>query len=115
MSDFDTALSAYLDHIRADYICWQGRVTPNADPYSVKIRQEMIDRFVSSVNVERGSKYVRVVTNGGAHSFIVVAGTSKFPAGTILKAASWKAPATNFARGNILLGDFGNASWTGAH
>ncbi len=114
MSDFDTKLSAYLDHIRADYLSWQDHVTPDTDPIRAKIRQEMCDRFVNGVTVEIGNKYAKVVTNGSAHSFIVTVGTSKFPAGTILKAASWKAPATNFARGNILLGDFSRVTWTGA-
>jgi hypothetical protein len=113
MSDFDTSLTAYLDHIRADYTSWQN-LAAKTDPISVKIREEMNQRFVTNVKVEHGSKYVRVVTNGGAHSFIVVKDTPKFPAGTILKAASWKAPATNFARGNILSGDFSRVTWTGA-
>jgi hypothetical protein len=112
MSDFDTALAAYLDHIRADYTSWQN-LGAKPDDTTRKVREEMNQRFVANVKVERGSKYVRVVTNGGAHSFIVAKDTYKFSAGTILKAASWKAPATNFARGNILLGDFSRITWTG--
>jgi hypothetical protein len=34
--------------------------------------------------------------------------------GDILKCASWKAPALNFIRGNILEGNYGNCRWTGA-
>jgi hypothetical protein len=107
------AIAKYVDHIKADYISWQNRVTPNADPYSVKIRKEMIDRFVNSVTVEAGSKYAKIVSNGSVHSFVVLK-DGKFPRGSILKAASWRAPATNFVRGNVLDGNFDCATWTGA-
>lgn len=59
------------------------------------------------VHFEVGNKYIKVFADDGkgnnvyAHSFIVNKATGKFPVGTILKAASWKAPATNFARGDI--------------
>ena len=38
---------------------------------------------------------------------------SKFKAGDILKAASWKAPATNFVRGNLFEKTFDRVRWTG--
>ena len=113
MSDFDTQLQAYLDHICAHYEEWQ-EICAKPDPLSVAVRKQMTDEFVGSVKVERGSKYIKVIANRSVHSFIVAKDTPKFPAGTILKAASWKAPATNFARGNILCGDFSRVTWTGA-
>jgi hypothetical protein len=36
----------------------------------------------------------------------------KFKKGTILKAASWAAPAKNYGRGNILDGNY-DVRWTG--
>jgi hypothetical protein len=39
---------------------------------------------------------------------------NKFKKGDILMAASWKAPAKNFARGNIIEGNMSRIQWTGA-
>ena len=57
---------------------------------------------------------MKVVSNRSVHSFIVIKDTDKFKRGDILKAASWKKPATNFVRGNILEGTFDRVTWTGA-
>lgn len=112
-AELNTAMNALVDHIRADYATWSNRGTQN-DPIAAKVRQEMTDRFNQSVRFEMGSKYLKVVSNGSAHCFVVLKDTTKFKRGDILKAASWKAPATNFARGNVLTGNLANVSWTGA-
>jgi hypothetical protein len=39
---------------------------------------------------------------------------AKFKKGDILMAASWNAPARNFARGNVLDKTFDRVRWTGA-
>jgi hypothetical protein len=37
----------------------------------------------------------------------------QFKRGDILKSASWKAPARNFGRGNVLTGEFKHIRWAG--
>ena len=103
----------YLEHIRADYKNWKGGLdTLGID----EVRSQMIQEFCDGVCVKEGSKYIKVCTNKGGtvHSFILKKDAGKFRAGDILKAASYAAPALNFARGNVLAGDWKNVRWTGA-
>lgn len=109
--DFDIRVNEYLEHIRTNYVNW-GK-PDMSDSIKERVRQEMIENFNQRLGVERGSKYLKVVSNGGVHSFIVIKPDAKFKYGDILKAASWAAPARNFARGNIFSGNFSHATWTG--
>jgi hypothetical protein len=100
----------YADEIRADYA--QGK-----DITKDSWVKNMVDSF--EVSFDEGRKYIKVVTsyaggNRSVHSFIVKEDHGKFKAGDILMASSWKAPATNFARGNVLEGRY-KARWTGVH
>jgi hypothetical protein len=103
-------LDKYLQAIRDDYANWLLQ-TPT------DIRIKMTEEFQNSVGYEVGSKYIRVYAGANqrsVHSFICIKDNGKFKEGDILKAAGWKAPAKNFARGNILDGNFSNVRWTGA-
>ena len=105
----EDAINKYLDHIRTDYSKWTlqcGEENP--------IRTNMINEFNASLRYEVGSKYIKIIRNNGVHSFIVNDLKGKFPLGSILKAASWRAPATNFKRGCVLAEQFSNITWTGA-
>ena len=75
-------------------------------------RPELIQRFNNSLRIETGKSYIKVIKDGSVHSFIVKTDTAKFKAGDVLKAASWKAPAKNFARGNIITGELTNICWS---
>ena len=64
-----------------------------------------------------GTKYIHIIMEDNqrsSHSWVMRKDDKKFKCGDILKSASWKAPARNFKRGNVLNGDFKNISWAGA-
>ena len=84
----------YLEHVRSSYA-----------------RTEEDRRKVDFTN---GPKYVKVTVDRSVHSFIVKQDGGKFRQGDILKAASWAAPAKNYARGNIMSRNWAHIPWTGA-
>tara|TARA_R110000772_G_scaffold99174_2_gene198852 strand:- start:10728 stop:11069 length:342 start_codon:yes stop_codon:yes gene_type:complete len=102
-------LENYMQVIRNDYSGARWPETTNPE-----IKEKMVKEFNESLRYEVGSSYIKVVEQNSVHSFIVNKEGKKFPLGAILKAASWKAPATNFARGNVLTGDLACVRWTGA-
>ena len=62
-------------------------------------------------------KYVHIISTDdnqrSSHSWVMINDDKKFKQGDILKSASWKAPARNFMRGNVLRGTFKNIRWCG--
>ena len=110
--DFDMALADFQDFIKADYVRWWG---DRKDEPSVK--QMIAER---TIRFDRGRNYLKVISKdnqSSVHCFIVIKPTKGFKFGDILKAASWSAPATNFARGNVLdpASYVKSVTWTGAH
>ena len=102
-------ITDYLDFIMDDYVDWCGQA-------NIGSPQMKETKFF----VEEGQKYIKVVhaKMGGqhsVHSFIVKKATKKFAVGDVLKAASWKAPATNFARASVFDTDsfVGRIRWSG--
>ena len=88
---------------------YQGFMPPKDD-----VRRKMFDEYVTTLRETYGSKYIKVISNGSVSAFIVnTENDKKFRYGDILKAASWKAPARNAARGNVLDGSY-DINWTGA-
>jgi hypothetical protein len=108
MSELSLALDEYAEYLKASY---------NARGYSGPDRQ-------LTVEFDMGSKFIKVIightgdTQRSSHSFIVVGeykgAKNIFKHGDILKSASWKAPAKNFSRGNIMENSYGSISWAGA-
>jgi len=103
--DMDMALTEYMDKIQASYDKFNKPYEKSAYPNPNK---QLNITFV------RGSKFFKCVVNGSAHSFICRKAHDKWAVGDVLKAASWAAPAKNFARGNVLTQDYATLSWTGA-
>jgi len=104
-------LEDYMSYAKADYVKWWGKRGTESHV------QEMIGDF--KMEYEVGSSYVKIIHYGkdqrSVHSFIVNK-AGKFPLGTILKSASWKAPATNFGRGNLLdRKTWSRVTWTGVN
>lgn len=85
----------------------------NYNQYSVKCKFSHDLGF--TVGFEPGTKYVKIFhwyedgssfKQRSCHSFVDYEGN-------IWKAASWKAPAKNFPRGNVKTKDYGSIRWTG--
>jgi hypothetical protein len=105
------AISKYLEAIKADYAKFY-----ETSSSSKEYIERQIAEFNAGLKFEYGSKFIRVITqNRSAHSFIALRDEGKFKAGDILKSASWRAPAKNFARGNIFAGKFDRISWAGVY
>ena len=110
-SNIDSALQDYADFLKAEY------VSRGASWAKSGFDRQLVVEF------DKGSKFIKVIigysTDGvrdpsrSSHSFIVLK-SDKFQYGDILKSASWRAPAKNFARGNVLKKDYGTISWCGA-
>ena len=74
--------------------------------------KEQVDNWENLFRLETGKKYIRVVRENGVFCFIVREDSGKFKKGDILKAAGYRAPARNSARGNVLEGNYA-IQWTG--
>ena len=99
-NELATALIGLKDVIVADYARFLKEIDGSKDKFGIEF--------------ETGSKYVKIVSISGGgsrsvHSFVEKAN------GNILRAASWKAPARNFIRGNVFdqASYINRVSWTG--
>lgn len=77
----------------------------------VKGDETRVKEFQRSIEVNKGSKYIRIVANNTVWGFINKS-NDKFHPGDILKSKNWKTPTLNRARGNILSGKY-HINWTG--
>jgi hypothetical protein len=105
-----TEIETYLNFISNDY---KKRFCV---PKYFDHMQIMNKSFEDSLSYQDGKVYIKIIIkDSSAHSFIVKEDTKQFKKGDILKAASWKAPAKNFARGNVFNVDsYKNVQWCGA-
>jgi len=83
------------------------------DDWRKEYAVEQVAKFIGTTRILKGRNYVKVVADGSVKFFIVAKATKGFKVGDLLKAASYAAPATNFARGNVCENNFGDIRWTG--
>lgn len=107
--------NTYFSHLVQDYAGWT-RSDPN-EPST--ICDQMTKDFAEGLTFTKGRNYIKIISkrnsgNRSVHSFIVLKPTKGFQIGDILKPAGWKAPATNFKRGNVFeLWSLAAIRWTG--
>jgi len=116
------AIEEVLDVMKADYYEWTMRGYKLSYPkdFNKEYALNACEEYNKGLTVMEGSRYFRIVSNrhGQRHvvGFVVKEGHKKFKEGDLLHAASWAAPARNFARGNIYDDSFktaGRVRWTG--
>jgi hypothetical protein len=102
-------ITELLEKIKEDYLNFK-----LASEYAhTEISKKMIVEFNDGLKVLTGKKYIKIEKENSVWGFIVNTETDKkFRKGDILMAASFKAPARNHARGNIIDGDY-QINWTG--
>ena len=102
-----------FEKIVEDYQEWTFN-SYQANGYASEGIEDRVIEFQDGLIAEDGRKYIRILADNGRRvwGFVVKSDTNKFRAGDILKAASYKAPAVNKARGNILDGGY-TVRWTG--
>ena len=103
-----------LDVMKADY---RKRSIRSADAI---IMTKMGAEYDDGLEIKEGIRYYKIICNNDHQrrvaGFVVKAGHVKFKEGDLLKAATWAAPAKNFARGNVFdekSFKMGSVRWTG--
>ena len=95
-ADLEFGLLLYLNHLRQDY---------GTNGYVNK-----------EFTYESGRKYIHIIMSDNqrsSHSWVMLEDDKKFNRGDILKSATWRGPARNFKRGNVLTGDYQHIRWCG--
>jgi hypothetical protein len=103
-----TGIQNMIQGAKDDYI----RMSTSGGKELTGYSKDQVDKWENLFRVETGKKYIRVVRENGVFCFIVREDSGKFKKGDILKAAGYRAPARNSARGNVLTGNYA-IQWTG--
>jgi len=103
-----TGIQNMIQGAKDDYI----RMSTSGGKELTGYSKDQVDKWENLFRVETGKKYIRVVKENGVFCFIVREDSGKFKKGDILKAAGYRAPARNSARGNVLTGNYA-IQWTG--
>lgn len=112
--NLNDAVVAVKEAMIADFANWNDKAHEKStggldkDWYDNRVAE-----YADDFKIEEGRNYIKLSANGSVKGFIVKKPTKGFVVGDMLMAKSWKAPATNFARGNALMGEFDRIRWTG--
>ena len=111
-----------LEVMKTDYYEWtvMKRKHNKSEYFNEEYALARCVEFNNSLEVSEGHRYYKIISNNGGQrsvaGFIVKEGHPKFKEGDLLMAASWAAPAKNFARGNVFDEESfktGSVHWTG--
>ena len=111
--NYSSAIENLKEVIANDYYLFSAR---SSYCESEEWAEERGKTFLSQLSVSKGRKYDKLIRTDNQRSvwgFVVKEDTAKFKKGDILMAASWSAPATNKARGNIFEESVNSVKWTG--
>ena len=120
-NDMIKGLDKLSAKINADYCKFVANTTVgrilsmNSENDTGLSQKSRIRKFNSELQYTVGKKYIKFTSGSSCWGFIVIKDDDKFKRGDILKAATYKAPARNFARGNILKDDLENIRWEGVY
>ena len=103
----EQGIECLIEAAKEDYKRYSSRHSGISD-YS----QKQLDQWNSLMSFKKGKKYFKVIKENSVFAFIVREDFKHFKKGDLLKAASWKTPALNSARGNVLNGNY-PIEWTG--
>ena len=106
-AEFLNALGELEHRIVEDY----ERFTTAGGKEMTPISLAMFEDFKNGLGYLPGTKYLKITTEHSVWGFINLT-NKNFEEGDILKAAGWRAPALNKARGNIFNNNY-EISWTG--
>lgn len=113
MKENDLFLDRYLSKIVKDFEGWAERSSKAVNKEWYTDPAPRIKEFSNELEAKFGNKYIKILSGGSAHSFVVnTDNDKKFKKGDILMAASWSTPARNKPRGNIF-DDTYTVRWTG--
>lgn len=101
-SELDLSIQEYVKHLADDY----AKNGHNNKDFYYEIGRKY-------VHVIMQDTYKNSLMQRSSHSWIMISDDKKFKQGDILKSATWRGPARNFKRGNVLTGDYKQIRWCG--
>lgn len=104
MSNLDLSIQEYCLYLQSK---WEERAA-----------RAKFTHVTRTYSYEIGRKYAHIIqgdsNSRSSHSWVVIGSDNKFKLGDILKSASWKSPARNYERGNVITGDWNAIDCYGA-